>query len=109
MWKLFKILEFLKLKGSPKELWKYFKQALKCCSDKCKNRENECTNPPHSDQPKNKNADKIQQTIKVLWFQYYKLFVVGYPKCNEDITLDSKSTDQTNDRKRYMFLLVCLH
>lgn len=96
-------LKFLKV-FSPKDLWKYSKQALKCCNEKCKNRESENIVSEHpvksNHQPKNKNADKIQRAIKVLWFQYYKLFVVGYPKGNKEIDLDSKSTDENASNKR---------
>ena len=44
------------------------------------------------------DIDKIQHFIEILWFQYYKLFVVGYPKHYEKVLLDSnhESANESN-------------
>ena len=65
--------------GKPKNLWKYFKKLLNCCK---KGKDSVDSSEP--------DTHTIQHFIDILWFQYYKLFVVGYPsKHDEKILLDS--------------------
>ena len=92
----FRILRWLK--DTPKNLWKYRKQIF-CCK-KCRKGEREISgsNVTSENHQGKQNADKIKQSVKVLWFQYYKLFVVGYPKKYETIALDS-SESHSGDKK----------
>ena len=91
----------------PKSLVKYSKSALKKCSNFCCKRKRsdnttENSGPKSHPEESNPNADIIQHYIKVLWFQYYKLYVIGYAKGkDEKIDLDQPKDDKgkdTNDK-----------
>ena len=91
----------------PKYLLKCSKGLLKSCYKFCctrKDSDNTTATAGPKDQPdpgSNLNAYIIQHYIKVLWFQYYKLYVIGYAKGkDETITLDQTSDEvkDTNDK-----------
>ena len=105
--------------GVPKNLLKCPKYVIKCCCSKRKDNNNttEGSTPnSHSDAGSNKNDDLIQHYIKVLWFQYYKLYVIGYTKGeDEKIILDQTSnndsddkTKNTNDKSDDKEMVTCL-
>ena len=96
--KLEKILKATKAvcHGAPKSLLKCSKGLLKSCYKfccKCKSDKETTAESvmPRSnpDSGSNLNSNIIHHYIEVLWFQYYKLFVVGYTKGkDENVFLD---------------------
>ena len=88
----------------PKYLLKCCKGLLKSCYKFCcthKDSDNTTATTGTKDQPdpgSNLNAYIIQHYIKVFWFDYYRLYVIGYAKGkDEKITLDQTSDDKVKD------------
>lgn len=90
----------------PKGLLKCSKGLLKschncCCKRKHSNNTTENSGPESQPDGSNLNPYIIDHYIKVLWFQYYKLYVIGYTKGkDEKIVLDQpigKSDDKGKD------------
>ena len=90
----------------PKYLLKCSKGLLKNCYKFCcarKDSDNATATSGTKDQPGPGNnlyayAYIIQHYIKVLWFKYYKLYVIGYVKGkDEKINLDRTSDDKVKD------------
>ena len=70
-----------------------------CCARKDSDNTTATSGPKgHPDPGSNLNAYIIHHYIKVLWFQYYKLYVIGYAKGkDEKIILDQTSDDKVKD------------
>ena len=83
-------LKFLNL-FKPKNAWKCFKKSFNYCINRKKDKDSrdssECDNRT------------IQHFIEILWFQYYKLFVVGYPKHDEKIIFKSDSNRKSANKE----------
>ena len=92
----------------PKNVWKYFIKALKYCTNRLK----KSKDFKDSSQP---DTHRIQHLIDILWFRYYKLFVVGYPKHHEEIILDSShesanegnTNDESNEAEKPKVDVCC--
>ena len=109
--------DFLKLmKVIFQDLLKYSKGLLThcykfCC--KCKRSDTVTVNinprsgPKRQPDESNQN-DIIQRYIKVLWFQYYKLYVIGYAKGkDEKIILNQPDTNDKSDDKEEVTWFCC--
>ena len=66
--------------------WKWWKWCKRCKNRRKKSGDGDDTDSGGLD------INRIQHFIEVLWFQYYKLFVVGYPKHYEKVLLDFDHT-----------------
>ena len=109
--------DFLKLmKVIFQDLLKYSKGLLThcykfCC--KCKRSDTVTVNinprsGPKSQPDESNQNDIIQRYIKVLWFQYYKLYVIGYAKGkDEKIILNQPDTNDKSDDKEEEVTWFC--
>lgn len=96
-----------------------WEQMKNCC--KCKSNSKTITSSSHSSnatpETNSKIPGKIQHHIDVLWFQYYKLYVVGYAAKDDDgkIEQDQKdnydsvedAAEKKSDNKKEMRFCCC--
>ena len=98
-------LTFIEAICTPKGFSKWSKYLLKgcyncCCKRKHSDNTTETHGPKSQSDGSNLNAYIIQRYIKVLRFQYYKLYVIGYARGKDEKIILDQPVGESNDKEK---------